>query len=316
MKRLGLALAIALVLSFGLGGPPARAGVTLLEKEYVGGVENKNKQGGGDQSGATNGAARFAGSDNTIAEGPPPGGSGERCNPSAQNPGQADCVADFERPGESFGRGGAILPVLGGEQSVNGYPVFSNVPTCPESGQRGLQGFYAWSFRIERPVVSDIQLQICLDVRKCQEEQDPLGQASTVSIPDFVDADGWEAPVSIRVSHQPGDLQVNPGFLLRTLDDVVNPTLDFVSHPVPAPQLLPDLPSTDRPRGQPILEESVAFIGRDCIIKTVKNDGFIAAHDLITVELSVPSSTRVRVRAAQDSAALCYIGTPLPGEQI
>jgi hypothetical protein len=60
----------------------------------------------------------------------------------------------------------------------------------------------------------------------------------------------------------------------------------------------------------------VAFIGKDCATFTIENDGLIAAHDRIQVDMLVPSSTRVRVRAAQDSAAICYIGTALPGEQL
>ena len=151
-------------------------------------------------------------------------------------------------------------------------------------------------------------------MRKCQEEQDFLGQAATVGIPDFIDQFGWEAPVTIRVFHEAGDLQLNPP-PFRTLVDIVNPTLRFQPHPVGVGIAIPDLPPQARPVHD-VLLESVAFIGKDCIIKTVLNDKLIAAHDRITVELAIPSGTRVRVRAAQDSAALCYIGTPLPGEQI
>ena len=62
-----------------------------------------------------------------------------------------------------------------------------------------------------------------------------------------------------------------------------------------------------------LLEESIAFIGKDCTTKWIKNDGLFRAHDLIKVEVSLPSSINVRVRTAQDTAALCYIGSLIAG---
>jgi len=295
--RTVFALVTGIALSLMLGAQPALAGFTILEKEFVGNTENANKVGGGDASAATEQASRFAGSNNTIAEGPPPGDGG----PDASG-------------GEFFTQSG-VLPVQGGE-SVNGFPVFQNIPSCPDPtgaglDQVGLPARFGWDFRLERPVVSDIQLQICLDVRKCQEEDDDLGQASTVSIRDFVDGVGWEAPVIIRVSHQRGSL--NPESGVRGLPNLVVPGLEEVG-PVSLPS---DLGASDDPdQFEIILEEAVSFVGRDCITKWIPNDGRIAAQDRIDVDLLVPSSTRVRVRASQDAAALCYLGTPLPGEDL
>lgn len=318
--RPALWLGFALALSVVLGAQSALAGLTLIEKEFVGRVENLNKVGGGDASAASAQAARFAGSNNTIAEGPPPGGSEPACDPSAQNANAAGCEADYFRNGETFSPAGT-LPVAGGV-SPNGYQTHQNLPTCTDAGQKGLPALYTWRFDLERPVVSDLQVQICLDVRKCQEEQDALGQSNTQGIRDFVDSFGWEAPAIIRVKHEDGPL--NPANIFENKNNLRIPGLGVVVHPTPVNQSLPDLPSGGNFAGgqanvaqnAAILDESVAFIGRDCISKWIRNDMRIAAQDRITVELRIPSSTRVRVRAAQDSAALCYIGTPLPGEDL
>ncbi len=44
----------------------------------------------------------------------------------------------------------------------------------------------------------------------------------------------------------------------------------------------------------------------------VKNTGDFVAHDFVTLELRVPAATRVRIRAAADSAAVCYLAFPNP----
>lgn len=45
---------------------------------------------------------------------------------------------------------------------------------------------------------------------------------------------------------------------------------------------------------------------------TVKNTGDFVAYDFLTVELWIPAATRVRIRAAADSAAVCYLALPNP----
>lgn len=300
---LGVA-ALALVLA-----APAWAGFTLIEKDYVGNVENLNKVGGGDASAATPDAARFAGSNNRIAEGPPPGASEPNCVPADGDPGDPGCVQDADGVSESFVPG-APIPVQGPQgTSTNGWQVFSNEPTCPEIGKQGFPQSYTWTIELERQAVSDLQLQICLDVRKCQEEDDRLGPSSTISMFDYIDGFGWEAPVLVEVVHLPGPL--NP-IQDRRVPNLRVPTLEQV--PIVGPFV--DLPHSNSPDDfeEGILEESVAFIGRDCISKWVVNDGWWVAQDRLQVTVHIPSSTRVRVRAAADSAALCYVGTPLPGE--
>ena len=372
--RTGFALGLAVAISASLGTGTALAGKTLIEKEFVGAIENRNKTGNGKDvdpgAAATSTAARAAGSNNTIAEGSPPGRSDSAaCDPSAANAAsnpackadyagdpvvrignydkddcaEEDTATDALRPDncvpgsdpDVYATGTVIqeafktfgtLPVVNAK-SVNGFPVSQNIPTCPDAGQTGLPADYQWTMGIQRPPVSDIQIQICLDVRKCQEEQDPLGQAATVPIRDFEDSFGEENPVLIRVVHHRGNLQV-PGETAgpsncpcedRSLVDIANPTLRPIRHALFPEEVLPATPDGALPRDvttDEILDESIAFVGKDCIVKTVRNDGFIAAHDFITVQLKVPGTTRVRVRASQDAASLCYIGTPLPGEQL
>jgi hypothetical protein len=154
--------------------------------------------------------------------------------------------------------------------------------------------------------------------------------------PDYI------APVVIRASHQSGDLWIpgtEPFLHPRTVSDIRIPSLTKVRYPVRRlaqryqdaglvqQPLIPDLPPDIDPDTDSVevgglvgsvpvwrlLEESIAFIGKDCTTKWIRNDGMFRAHDLIKVELSVPSSINVRVRTAQDSAALCYIGTLIPG---
>jgi hypothetical protein len=375
VMRTHYASLLAVALGVTLGAGTALAGKTLLEKEFVGSVENHNKTGlgvGEDPSvkGINGVTARIANSANSIAEGPPPGRSASTaaCNPSAPgadtNP---QCFKDYggdpvtrssfsaaqcEKPVETgslsdglgtdairvgcSGSGGTDFFKTGNqvkesfqshgtfpvpEKSVNGFDVVQNIPTDVVTGARGFAADYQWTMAIERPVVSDIQIQICLDVRKPQEEDDKLGQDSTIALREFSDQNGPEHPVLIRVVHHRGNLQLpapqgNGASHCpcedRSLVDILNPTLKHVTHAVFPETQLPDPGFVEV--SEEILDESVAFIGKDCIVKTVKNDGFIAAHDFLTVQLKIPSSTRHRVRASQDAAALCYIGTPLPGE--
>jgi len=382
VMRTHYASLLAVALGVTLGAGTALAGKTLLEKEFVGSVENHNKVGFGvgqdpSVSGINGVVARIANSANSIAEGPPPGRSEDtaaECNPSAPgadtNP---KCFKDYagdpvtrlafsERaclqsepipsvveepngktpptdairvgcPGtggtdlyktgqvvrESFKtRGTFPVPI---EKSVNGFDVFQNTPTDVVTGQTGFPADYQWTIGIERPVVSDIQVQICLDVRKPQEEDDRLGQDSTIALREFEDHDGPEHPVLIRVVHHRGNLQLpapqgnGPSRCPcedRSLVDILNPTLQHVTHAIYPEDQLPDPGFVEVTEN--VLDESVAFIGKDCIVKTVKNDGFIAAHDFLTVQLKIPGSTRHRIRVSQDATALCYIGTPLPGE--
>lgn len=377
--RTHFASLLAVALGVTLGAGTALAGKTILEKEYVGAVENRNKKGLGVGEDpfieAIDGiAARLANSANSIAEGPPPGRSAsDGCDPSAPDAAtNPQCFPDFAGdpvnrisfsaaqcekgnngiislqeangqfstdairvgcPGsggtdlyktgnqirESFRTAGAAL--VPGQSSANGFDVFQNFPTDVVTGARGFAADYQWTIAIERPVVSDIQIQLCLDVRKPQEEDDRLGQDATIALREFSDHHGPEHPVLIRVVHHRGNLQLpapqgnGPSRCPcedRSLVDILNPTLRPIRHAVYPEDQLPD--PGFAPVSESILDESVAFIGKDCIVKTVKNDGFIAARDFLTVQLKVPSTTRHRVRASQDSAALCYIGTPLPGE--
>lgn len=219
-----------------------------------------------------------------------------------------------------------VLGPINGIESPNGYPVVETNGSCLEevgAGVFGPQADLNWTIAMQSQPISDIQVQICLDVRKCQSEDN--FPSSTVDVTDLIHhspVEFWEPPVQIRVVHHRGNLHIpyqghGPSRCPcedRSLVDIVNPTL----REVPSP-LFPEYPlaGTEQgygPNGDPenpdlerILEETVAFIGKDCIIKTVKNDGYIFAHDFLTVQLKIPAGTTVRVRAAQDSTALCYI---------
>jgi hypothetical protein len=209
-----IVIALALALSFGFIGHTAWAGKTILEKEYAGNVENRNKVGGGDSSAASDSAGRFAESHNSIAEGPPRGDSEMVCIPQLGNPSAAGCARDISFPFEGFTPSLSSLSVQGPEAlSVNGYQVYQNLPFCPERDKEGdadgdgrddhttiTPSSFQWRIDLERPVVSDLQLQICLDVRKCQEEEDRLGAANTVTMRDREDFFGWEAPPTRAVS--------------------------------------------------------------------------------------------------------------------
>ncbi len=80
--------------------------------------------------------------------------------------------------------------------------------------------------------------------------------------------------------------------------------------PPPPWQSLPDPDEVEE------IESSVAFVGRNCLSVTAENFGrSIAAQDFVTLELVVPASARVRVRASADAANVCYVGTVLDGER-
>jgi hypothetical protein len=309
-------LASATVLSIALGIHPALAGKTLVEKDFVGSVENLNKVGGGDMSAASDEAGRFAGSNNTIAEGPPPGASSPDCKPASDDPSESGCVAD-RSDSEKFIAGPETGMQPLGSQSVNGRTVFVNLPNCGTSGvnQIGQVGRVEWEIALDKPVVSDLQLQICLDVRACNQNEQP-GQKATVPVNDLVVAGMWEAPPMLRVIQRRGVFnQFETVAPLRTLANLVNPTLSAAVWPLTGFNLadMPDLRKVDTPaRNRRLLEESVAFIGKDCITKTIKNDGLIAGGpggDSLRVQLMIPSSTNVQVRVSQDAAALCYVAT-------
>ena len=319
--KMTLALVAGLMLAASLGVQPALAGNTGLIKEFVNGVENRNRIGGGD-SGAAPAceggpcfpgneedlvAARFAKSVNTIAEGPPPGCS---------EPGEPPCP-DFTQSSERFTAVGAS-PV--GENSVNGNPIFENTPTCRgDFGIRpGSQAIYSWEMALEEtPVVGgEIQVQICLDVRKCQVEDDAKGQASTPGeIALEVNGSNVGAAV-IRVRHTAATSRLDKPFgNERDVTNLVMPGLSEATWEDVPPTGLPggrirDIKRGDNLNSSPfpqMLDESIEFIGKDCTVKWIKNDGMFVREDRIRVELSIPSSINVRVRAAEDFAAVCYL---------
>jgi hypothetical protein len=315
--KITFVLKLAMVLSIALGVHPALAGKTLLEKDFVGSVENLNKVGGGDMSAASDEAGRFAGSNNTIAQGPPPGAS-EDCDPSNQQPNSGGCALDRGDSEGFVANPGTGMQRVTGAESANGYPVFVNLPNCGGTAgvnQIGQVGRVEWDIALDKPVVSDIQLQLCLDVRACNQKELP-GQKATVPVNDLVQAGMWEAPPILRVIQERGQFnQFQSVPAQRFLTNLVNPTLSSANWPLPGFNLsdMPDLPKTANPAANTLLlEESVAFVGKDCITKTIKNDGLIAGGpggDSLRVQLTIPSSTNVQVRVSQDAAAMCYIAT-------
>ena len=291
-------LLIALAVTALLGGS-AGAGTTILEKDFVGGKENALKTGGGNYGSATLEASRFAGCKNSIAEGAPTGNDENRSG-------------DDITGGENFTASGDLI--VGGEQSCMGNAVSTNIPTCGNPGeqfyQAGSPAHYTWKIKLERPVISDIAVQICLDVRRCQNEDDYLGAAQTISVNDQKHGPWWEAPLYLRVRHFHGPLSSGG---TTNVEDLKIPGLKLVG----GSGLWQDLPMTANPYDFD-LEESITLIGRDCITKFIPNsfhDPF-AAHDHVEVGIRVPSSTRVRVWAAKDSVALVYLGAVLPGEDL
>jgi hypothetical protein len=326
--KMTLALVAGLALACLLAVEPAFAGNTGLLKEFVGNAENKNRIGEGD-SGAAPAcegapcfpdnednlvAARFANSVNTIAEGPPPGCS----DPNVASPNCPDHTQTGSQ-GERFTATGARqLPTS--ENSVNGFRTFENVPTCRgDFGIRpGNQAIYSWEIALEEtPIVGgEIQVQICLDVRKCQVEDDAKGQAATPGEVALTVNEDLIGAAVIRVRHEAGSFRLDRPFgSERDVTNLVMPSLAEASwENVPSTGLpsgrIRDIKRTDNPNLSPfreMLDESIEFIGKDCTIKWIKNDGMFVREDRIRVELSIPSSINVRVRAAQDSAAVCYL---------
>ena len=327
---LPFAACAALIAAFVAVAPPAGAapGVrSTLECEYVGNRENLPGRGGGDERAARPTRSRFAGAAQWLTQGPPVGSggfdfegvaiprvgfSGAQCQCDAG--GQADPFSESGHLAESFvARGALEVPAL---RSVHGRPFFQNTPTCVESGQSGLPARFRWTFAVSRPIVSDLTFQVCLDVRKCQEEDDRLGPAASAAFRDFSDAFGIERPLAARVIHHRGTLweqtTIGPSRCAcedTSLELVRQPTLGRADPPPPW-QPLPDPDEVEE------IESSVALVGQNCLSITADNLGrSVAARDFVTLELAVPASTRVRVRASADAADVCYVGAVLDGER-
>jgi hypothetical protein len=328
---LPLATGAALIAALVAVAPSAGAAAgeqTTLECEYVGSRENLPGRGGGDERAARPTRSRFAGAAQWLTQGPPVGSGGfdfegvaiprvgfggAQCQCDAG--GQADPFSEGGHLAESFVAMGALeVPEL---RSVHGKPFFQNTPMCVESGQPGLPARFRWTFAVSRPIVSDLTFQICLDVRNCQEEEDRLGPAASNAFRDFSDTFGIERPLAARVIHHRGTLweQATVGPSRCACEDtalglVRQPTLGRVDPPPPPWQPLPDPDEVEE------IESSVAFVGSNCLSITADNFGrSVAARDFVTLELAVPASTRVRVRASSDAADVCYVGTVLDGER-
>ncbi|MEB2344156.1 MAG: hypothetical protein OZ948_05400 [Deltaproteobacteria bacterium] len=205
---------------------------------------------------------------------------------------------------------------MSAERSVHGRPLYQNVPHCPETGAGGLPARFRWTFAVSRPVLSDPAFQICLDVRRCSQEDDALGPGASAALREFSDAFGIERPIALRVIHHRGTLWDGTSLGSsrcacedETLGWIQRPTLRRV---VPPPPWEP-LPDPDR-AGE--IDFSVAFVGSDCLSITIDDvSRRIAARDFLTLEVLVPASTRVRVRASADAANVCYLGAVLEGER-
>jgi hypothetical protein len=336
-KRLWPIAATGVALSGATAAIDARAvlpsGVySVLECEYVGDRENLPGVGGGGSGGARLTRSRLAGAGQTLAEGPPPGNGGPDfagdtvARQGFELDGGCRCAGDglpdpFSEGGllrEHFAaRGASAVPGVDG-LSPDGGPVFENFPSCPDSGQQGYAAELQWTFAISRPVASHLELQVCLDVRGCQEEQDALGQAASVPIRDFADENGPDPPIVARVVHHPGTFLADAGRPAsrcacedETLPWIVEPGSQALA-PDPPPWIsLRDASDPDAEAGlrDAELSSSIALVGRDCLTLSVASQGRLVPRDFVTLELRVPASTRVRVRAAADAAALCYLGS-------
>ncbi|MEE8474973.1 MAG: hypothetical protein V3T01_06460, partial [Myxococcota bacterium] len=147
-----------------------------------------------------------------------------------------------------------------------------------------------------------------------QRDDDDKGQASTPGEIALTVGNDLIAPVVIRVVHEAGPFRLDNPFPggERDVTNLVMPGLSEVSFPSSgrSGSNIKDIPRTANPESPPfeaMLEESIEFIGRDCSIKWIKNDGLFVKEDRIRIQLSIPSSINARVRAAQDSAAVCYL---------
>lgn len=334
LARSDLISGAALAVAFGLiaGIPSSQAATaavrSVLECEYVGARENLPGRGGGDERSARPTRSRFAGAAQWLTEGPPAGSGGSdfdgvaiprvgfdagpecRCDPT----GSPDPSSEDGWLRESFVATGALE--VPGQRSVHGQPFFQNLPTCVETGPAGLPARFRWTFALSRPLVSDLTFQVCLDVRKCQEEEDLLGSAASIAFRDFRDVFGIERPLAARAIHHRGALweqtTLGPSRCAcedETLRWLRRPTLRRVDSPPPW-EPLADPDEVEE------IESSVAFVGRNCISVTAEDFGrSIAAQDFVTLEMVVPASTRVRIRASADAANVCYVGAVLDGER-
>lgn len=324
-------LVLLLTLPIWLVPDPEAAQAALrstLECEYVGSRENLPGRGGGDERSPRPTRSRFAGATRWTTEGPPAGSGGfddpgttvsrlglaTATGCSCSSTGAPDPFSPGGSLGEAFEAAGTLE--VPGERSVHGRSLQQNVPSCPETGAAGLPARFRWTFGVSRPVLSDPVFQVCLDVRRCAEEDDALGPGASVAMRDFSDAFGVERPVAMRVIHHRGTLWAgaSPGPSRcacedETLEWLQQPTLRRVALPPPW-QPLPD------PDQAGEIDYSVAFVGSHCLTITVDNASRrIVARDFLTLELLVPASTRVRVRAAADAANVCYVGAILDGER-
>lgn len=322
-RRMRTALALCVLCT---GALPAFAGVTSSECEFVGAWENDPGLGGGDYRAPRPTRSRFAGAGEGLTEGPP-AASGGPDFPGIPTPrigydpydgcecdvrGWPDPYSNSIYLEERFTADGA-QPVQGaGSTTVHDKQVYQNYPQCEGLGP-GRPALYAWTFGLARAPISSLHIDVCLDVRSCSPNHG-VGQNQTQSLPDYIDEHGFEAPVVARVVHHLGEfwfdrpsprcacddqkttLLQNPGF--RRIESGPDPWFDLLD-----------------PQPDQELDTIVSFIGRDCLRLTVENEGMFAPHDFITVQLRVPGSTRVRVRAAEDYASLCYIGTLAANER-
>lgn len=337
MRRLGRYLVAGAVGGLAAGAiamDSSGAARTLVACEYVGEQENLPGNGGGDARRALPPRSRFAGSAQSLADGPPPGSggfdfggiptsrsgfrlddSGEGCTCTGTGDGRPDPFSTGGMLEERFETSGT-LPVQGPEaRSPNGSRWHQNVPSCRDVGQVGLPATFEWTLGLSSRILSDLRLEVCLDVRKCQEEEDALGVGMTVPIPDFADRFGPETPLRMRVVHHRGALvgETELGSSECACEDRTLPLRRLPAlgpvHSGPPPWL--PLDASD-PADE--VETAIAFQGRGCRTLVVGNPGDLAPLDFVTVQLRVPASTRVRVRAAADSAAICYVALPLPGQ--
>jgi hypothetical protein len=162
-------------------------------------------------------------------------------------------------------------------------------------------------------VLSDLRVEICLDVRKCREQDDALGQAMTVFDNDFKDGFGRVPPPTVRVIHHRGGFRVSGSSQCACEDDT------RALFTLPAAYRLSREPPPYRPLTDPSpgveIQNSIQFVGRGCTVVMVHDTGEFVPNDFLTVEVHVPAATRVRIRAASDSAAVCYLATPNPGQR-
>jgi len=322
-------VAVLVALAVGLSVEVARAGQSFESCDYVGDRENLPGFGAGalDQPRSTR--SRFAGSARRISEGAPPGTGGldfpgipvprtgfvltPQC--SCTTSGTEDPYSSGAQLREQFTSEGAIR-VQGSEgRSKNGKAVVQNVPTCVDptgagATQLGFPALYRWTLGIGELVASDIHLEVCLDVRKCQEDADEFGAGMTTPIIDFIDSFGPEGPPTLRVVQHFGELRAgfDPGPSRCACEDR---TLGVI--PQPFGQQLVSGPPPWQPlsdsTGELEIAHAVGFLGYGCTTLIVKNAAQIAIHDFLTIEVRIPASTRVRIRASADSVQACYLGS-------